>query len=57
MKAVLGFLATLVQLKISFIGFNKNAEFILGKQTGTQWKVAEVSVALLSFGVRITVRV
>ncbi len=54
---VIGFVAKSVQLKISFIGFNKNAVIVLGKKTGTKYKIAEVGVAVLTFGIRITVRV
>ena len=57
MKMFLAFLAQLVQIKVSFIGFNKNAIVVLGKQTGTQYKVAEISAAVLTFGIRLTVRV
>ena len=49
-------LGSIFQVKISFIGFNKNAKVVYGKAQ-TTWKLIEISVALLSFGVRVTVRV
>ena len=55
-KTIIGLVPRFVQAKVSFIGFNKNAAFTLGKPDAT-YKVAEVSVALLTFGIRATIRV
>ncbi len=53
--AVLGILGRFLQLKISFIGWRGNASRVLGK-AGAKTKLLELSVALLSFGVRVTLR-
>ena len=54
MKA-LAIVGQFVQVRISFIGFNKNTQWIWGR-TDASHKLAEVSVAVLTFGVRLTVR-
>ena len=56
MEKVVAFLSQLVQVKISFIGFNNNAQITLGKAVAN-YKLLEVSVALLTLGIRVTVRV
>ena len=53
---LIGILSNLAQLKVSFLGFNKNASRTLGKPT-VSIKIAEVSVAILSFGIRVTLRI
>lgn len=55
-KSIIAFVPRVVQARVSFIGFNKNAVLTLGKPDA-KYKVAEVSVAVLTFGIRITVRV
>ena len=53
--AVLGIFGRFLQLRISFIGWRGNASRVLGK-AGAKTKLLELSVALLSFGVRLTLR-
>ncbi len=56
MKAITSFFGKIFQLKVSFIGLNGLSVWAWGTPYAN-FKLAEVSVALLSFGVRITVRV
>uniref|UniRef100_A0A6H1ZPZ1 Uncharacterized protein n=1 Tax=viral metagenome TaxID=1070528 RepID=A0A6H1ZPZ1_9ZZZZ len=49
-------LGSIFQVKISFLGWKGNAQVVWGKPTATL-KLIEVSVALFTVGVRITVRV
>ena len=52
----MAFVNQLIQVKISFIGWKGNASVVWGRATA-KYKLIEVSVALLTFGVRVTVRV
>jgi len=53
---MLAFLTQIVQLKVSVIGTGKQAEHIFGKWRADT-KIAEISVALLTVGIRVTLRV
>ncbi|KKM87591.1 hypothetical protein LCGC14_1267280 [marine sediment metagenome] len=48
-------LGKIFQVKVSFIGMNKNAVRTYGNPNAS-FKLIEISVALLTFGVRITVK-
>ena len=55
MNAVGTFLAGLLQVKISFIGWKNGTVLTFGKSVATK-KLIEISLALLTFGIRITLR-
>lgn len=55
MNGIAAFLAGLLQVKISFIGWKRGQVLTYGKSEATK-KLVEISLALLTFGIRITLR-
>jgi len=49
-------LRKLIQVRVSFIGWKSNAVVKWGKEE-SQYKVLEISIALFTFGVRVTLRI
>jgi hypothetical protein len=49
-------LGKIFQVKISFIGFNGNAQVVMGNANATH-KLFEFSVALITLGLRLAIRI
>jgi hypothetical protein len=54
--AVVAFISSMVQVKVSFIGFNHNACWTFGKPEAS-CKILEVSAAIMTLGFRATIRI